>query len=115
MTEPLDNRPKITTNDIQAGFITRYFLQNISTMRIVEVDKKQYDVFRRNSQYKALQIKWIITGNANITVTSNNRIVYGAQYKNFITIRNNERNMPGLSRTLRNPLEYFQGVDNRIQ
>jgi len=41
---PLSNRPKITDKDIIVGYMMRYFLQSVSTKKIVEIDKKQYDI-----------------------------------------------------------------------
>lgn len=114
-SSPLSNRPVITSKDILSGYVTRYFARNTSTKLITEIDKIQYEMFRNNALYETLDIPWIITGLANDTVSSDNKIIYGTKHKNTVTINFYENKMPGLNRVLRNPLEYFQGLDNRTK
>ena len=115
MSTPLSNRPQITQKDIVLGYVIRYFVQHVSIPKIIEVDEKQYNIFRRDPHYKAIQLNWIITGNANDIVTSESGIVYGTRHKNLTTVDWNNQKLPGLNRVLSNPLEYFQGVDNRTK
>ena len=115
MTEPLSNRPKITQSDINAGQVTRYFAQDISTKRITEIDKVQYERLNGATQFLLLSIPWIITGFSNDTTSSDGKVIYGTRHKNSVTINFYNKTMPGLQRMLRNPLEYFQGVDNKSE
>jgi len=113
MNTPYSNKPKITQDDISNGFVKRYFVRNISTKLITEVDKNQYVSFQSNPLFELLEIPWIITGFAKDTVATDKQPIYGTEHKNTVTINFYEIRLPGLSRVLRNPLEYFQGVDNR--
>ena len=106
---PLSNRPKITTTDVIAGYITRYFVQSISTKKIVEVDKNQYDVFKNNPFYQSLKIKWIIGGYDKDTTAADGQPLYGAGHKNQVSLDFYDKKMPGLTKMIRNPLEYFSG------
>ena len=113
MTTPLSNRPKITQRDISLGYVIRYFVQNVSIPKIIEIDEKQYNVFTRDTHYKAIKLNWLITGNANDIYTSTG-IIYGTRHKNLTTINWYSKKLIGLDRVLQNPLEYFQGVYNSL-
>jgi hypothetical protein len=113
MTEPLSNRPKITQTDILNQYVVRYFVKHISIPTIIEIDKKQYDIFGSNPLYTKIELKWIIAGFANDVTSKDGKIIYGAKRKNETTIDFYEKKFPGIKNVLRNPLEYFQGVDNR--
>jgi len=58
--------PRITSKDRNKGFIQRYFIQNISTREIREIDKKQYTLYKTTkldpNLYVVAIVKWIITG-----------------------------------------------------
>jgi hypothetical protein len=113
MTTPLSNRPKITQADIDNGFVIRYFVRNLSTRAITEVDNAQYIAFQSNPLYQTLQLSWIITGRAYDTVAVDGKLIYGAEHKNLVTITFYDTKMPGLIRLLNNPLLYFNGVYNK--
>ena len=113
MLTPQTNKPKIKQRDIDNGFVTRYFVRNVSTKMITEVDKVQYDKFKSNAFFETLELPWEFTGFANDTLATDNTIIYGTRHKNVVTTEFYNKRMPGLNRLLRNPLEYFQGVDNR--
>jgi uncharacterized membrane protein len=112
MTTPYSNRPKITQIDISNGYVTRYFVRNVSTRMVTEIDKKQYEAFKNNVLYEKLELQWNISGFANDIVSTDNKIIYGTKHKNSVIIEFYNRKLPGLSRLLSNPLEYFQGVTN---
>lgn len=112
MTTPFSNKPIITTTDISQGYVIRYFAQHISTLKITEIDKKQYDVIKNDPYHIVLQLNWWITGNANNVISNAGDYVYGVIQKNLQTINLKNKIMPGLERHLPNPLEYFIGVYN---
>jgi alpha-tubulin suppressor-like RCC1 family protein len=114
MTTPYSNRPKVTQADTRNGFVIRYFVRNISTKAITEIDLKQYEVFKRNVLYQTIQFQWVISGFANDILSTDNKIIYGTRHRNTVTTDFYEKKMPGLKRVLRNPLEYFQGVINPV-
>lgn len=113
--EPYSNKPKITPIDIENGLIKRYFLQHVSLRKIIEIDKKQYDVFKNNPLYANIELDWVISGLANDVTSKNGDVVYGTHHKNQVTTDWYDKKMPGLRRMLNNPLEYFKGVDNRTE
>lgn len=109
---PLWNKPKVTEVDIKRGYVDRYFLQNISTKAIVEVDKKQYMTLKRHALYSPLAIEWKIAGYANDIVAKDGKLIRGTKHVNTVLTNFHNTRMPGLNRILRNPLEYFVGVTN---
>ena len=112
MITPYTNKPKITQTDINNGYVTRYFVRNVSTKVVTEIDKKQYEAFKNNELYERIEFPWVITGFANDQLSTDNKIIYGTKHRNIVTTNFYENRMPGLKRVLSNPLEYFQGVDN---
>ena len=112
MIEPYSNKPKITANDISFGSIKRYFLKHVSLKKIMEVDKRQYDIFKTNSLYMNVELEWTISGLANDVISKNGNIVYGTKHKNQVITEWYETKMPGIRRILNNPLEYFNGINN---
>lgn len=107
MQTPSEARPKITELDIRRGYIKRYFVQLISTKKIYEVDKTQYDFFSANPYYSVMVLSWIIAGDINTTVVDNyTKLGIIDQNNNIIEYYN--KKMSGLNRKLRNPLEYVQ-------
>lgn len=115
MLTPYNNRPKITQTDINNGYVTRYFVRNVSTKVVTEIDKKQYEAYKNNALYERLELLWLISGFANDKLSTDNKIIYGTKHQNSVTVQFYEKRLPGLNRILPNPLEYFSGVDNRIE
>jgi hypothetical protein len=112
MTIPYTNKPKLTQNDLTNGYVMRYFVRNVSTKVVTEVDKKQYEAFKTNMLYEKLELRWLVTGFANNKLAIDNNVIYGTKHKNTVTTQFYENRLPGLQRILKNPLEYFQGIDN---
>lgn len=115
MTEPLSNRPKISSADVARGHIMRYFIRHISIPKIIEIDKMQYAIFKSNPLYITLELKWIINGFTNNIVATDGNIIYGVRHQNQMTLGFAEQKLSGIKNFLRNPLEYFQGIDNRTE
>jgi len=113
MTIPYTNKPKLTQNDLTNGYVMRYFVRNLSTKEVTEIDKKQYEEFKTNVSYEKLDLQWRISGFANNKLATDNNIIYGAKHSNTVTTQFYEKRLPGLQRILRNPLEYFQGTNNK--
>lgn len=113
MTFPLSNKPKITQRNIVDGYIIRYFITHISIPRVIEVDKTQYDIFKTDPLYRTLELKWVIDGFANNTITTNGKTIFGVKHQNETTTKYFDKQMPGLIRVLSNPLEFFIGRINK--
>jgi alpha-tubulin suppressor-like RCC1 family protein len=112
MPTPYSNKPKITSTDIANGYVTRYFVRHISIKVVIEIDKKQYEAFKNNVLYEKIDFPWVITGFANDILSSDGKIIYGTKHKNTVTTQFYDKKLPGLTRLLKNPLEYFQGTRN---
>ena len=106
MSTPLDARPIITEADIRRGSVLRYFAQSVSTRKIYEIDRVQFNIFKKDPYYVTLQLPWIITGKLESTVVNNNTVL-GVREQNERIVNFYNRTMPGLTRKLRDPLEYF--------
>jgi len=115
MTTPYTNKPKITQTDLINGYVTRYFVRNLSTKEVIEIDQKQYEMFKTNVLYEKLDLQWRISGFANNILATDDNIIYGTKHSNTVTTQFYEKRLSGLQRILRDPLEYFQGVDNRTE
>ncbi len=103
---PYGTRPMITQKDATIGYITRYFIQFLSNKTVIEVDKTQFDKFAMLSSYKGLFFKWYING--KIEDTSSEK---GVRSKNTATLDYYKTLMPELNVIIRNPLQYYVGLD----
>ena len=110
ITDPRSNRPKITERNITDGYVMRYFVKQISSKKVIEVDKNQYDVFKNNPFYENLEMKWVIGGYDKDITSADGQMIYGAGHRNEVSLDFYEKKMSGLKRVIRNPLEYFNGT-----
>lgn len=106
---PMSNRPKITEKDVSLGYVMRYFVKPVSTNKVIEIDKQQYNTFKNNPFFVSMEMKWVIGGNDKNLIASDGQTIYGAGHRNEVSLDFYEKKMPGLKRILRNPLEYFSG------
>lgn len=102
--------PEVTIENINSGYITRYFVQNVTNLIITEIDNKQYKDYQKrlidNNVYKALSLPWIITGNLK-TETINGAVVTGISETNRLTVLRYNKTMPGLISKLSNFIEFY--------
>ena len=115
ITDPRSNRPKITERNITDGYVMRYFVKQISSKKVIEVDKNQYDVFKNNPFYQNLEMKWVIGGYDKDITSADGQMIYGAGHRNEVSLDFYEKKMSGLKRVIRNPLEYFNGTYVKIE
>ena len=99
MQTPLEARPTISSLDIRRGYVKRYFTQLNSTRKIYEIDKDQYAIYTTDPMYTTITLSWIID--------ATNPIDTGE--KNTSITKYYDKKIPGLSRKLRNPVEYITG------
>ncbi len=96
--------------NINSGYITRYFVQNVTNLLITEIDDKQYQDYQKdfidNNVYIALSLPWIITGNLK-TETINGAVVTGISETNKLTVLRYNKTMPGLISKLSNFIEFY--------
>jgi len=104
----------ITAQDIQRGYITRYFFKKYDSANIQETDLKNYNVIISNEAdrklYTTLTFKWYITGNQQDTY-KNGVLVAGIVSKNSKIISQANQKLKGISNLLTNPLQYYTDTD----
>ncbi len=116
MSTPISNRPKITDTDLQAGYVNRYFVKNISDKRIVEIDATQHKKFVNSPYYETVVVPWVINGmEVDTNDPTTGRFVLGVPRRNLQIIDYYDSKMQGLRRVLRNPMEYFNGTPAPVQ
>lgn len=102
--------PEVSSENINSGYITRYFVQNVTNLIITEIDDKQYQDYQKdfidNNVYIALSLPWIITGNLK-TQTINGAVVTGISETNKLTVLRYNKTMPGLISKLSNFIEFY--------
>ena len=100
---PYGTIPKITRNDVDVGYVVRYFIQLLSNKNVIEVNKTQFDKFSKLPPYKGISFKWYIAGlNQNV------------RSKNQVTMDYYIKSTPELKYILVGPLQYYLGVDKNI-
>lgn len=107
MPTPFSNRPKITKESVSSGYVTRYFTKPINENKITEIDQKQYDRFINNPYFQSIQLLWYIKGSKDDTKDLDGRTIRGVRSRNQEITKFYETKLPGLSRMLLNPLEYY--------
>lgn len=106
--------PRLTEKDYETGYIKRYFLQRRnSIMEIVEVDEKQYKMWRKigsgidEKLYNGIEINWKLTGSA-YTVFENKIKTEGVFDINKNTIHEAVKTLHGLTSYITDYLEFYK-------
>jgi hypothetical protein len=103
-----------TLSDFTTGYITRYFLKKINEDYIYEVDDLQYYDQLSNvidlHLYIGVSIKWYITGELIDTVNGS-ITVPGIITKNKQSLRDAEKQLPGISKLITNLSQYYTDTD----
>lgn len=111
MISPISYKPIVTDRDLKFGSITRYFAKYVSSHGITEIDKQQYTILKSNPYYITIEIPWIITGNLYPASVGRNKI-FSIQEQNKKIVDFYDKKLPGLSRKLKNLLEYASPTIN---
>ena len=108
------SQPTINNEDIKKQSITRYFLQNVSSRIIYEVDKEQYESHSTKkidaNLYTAVKLTWFIAGlkNSNHHRNQLTSIKQKAVYeKNAEQIEIAAAEMPNIRNYLTNLEEFY--------
>ena len=100
-----------TEAEYRAGKMERYFKQDLRTYKVVELlpDEFQKAIKTRSPYYKLASGSWALTGSIESQVTGT-YTVPGVQERNEATIRELEREVPGItsSKILYDPLEFVK-------
>jgi hypothetical protein len=105
---------QITSADINRGYIIRYFIKRINEQSILEIDNVQYTKYMSNefdtNMYVATKMYWFINGVSD-DVQENGVLVKGVVTKNQTQIKQSEQQVPGLSKLLTDPLQFYTDTD----
>lgn len=107
--------PTISINDIQTGYITRFFIKKVNELNIIEIDQQQYNDYSTIFDirlYSVVKIKWFISGNLQDSF-ENNVMIPGILSKNSKEVVEANSIMPGLIDKLTNLQEYY--INSNIQ
>lgn len=106
--KPVPYKPIITQEDVDNKFVVRYFIRLANTKDgIVEIDKKQYDILKKNPRYITTELKWKIVGRKETEITSSNIINRGTKDYNLQQVSNADITFRGLLKYIRNFEEYW--------
>ena len=103
-------RPMITSTQIAAGYIDRFFLKKINENIFIEIDAAQYTDWKSrkidNIVYSAVQITWYIAG--TIEDTNNGAVsMPGVRSKNLLQLKYAETVLPGIRLYITDPLQFY--------
>jgi hypothetical protein len=102
--------PIVSKTDIDNGFITRYFIQNVTNSIITEISPEQFKEYKQNlldnNVYTTIELTWIIVGNLT-TQNVNGAVITGIAETNKKTVSFYNKQMPGLNSKLANLTEFY--------
>ena len=109
--EPRSSSSRISKQNIQTGFITRYIIQQINNVdNIMEIDEQQYNLYTSKkidtNRYFVEVVKWRITGSAD-DITENTIRILGVVSFNQKQIQYLGTKMPNIQKILTNPLQHY--------
>lgn len=109
--EPRSSSSRISKQNIQTGFITRYIIQQINNVdNIMEIDEQQYNLYTSKkidtNRYFVEVVKWRITGSVD-DITENTIRILGVVSFNQKQIQYLGTKMPNIQKILTNPLQHY--------
>ncbi len=109
-----DITPIITKEDLDNGYVLRYFARSISNTdasQIIEIDSSKFSLYSTISLYKTLKLVWKIRGKLEDVYNSNGNIkLYtGIITANKKSIEDGDKVLSGLIQKLQNPAQFYQG------
>jgi len=102
----------ITQTDITNGFIQRFFLKKVNEFIFIEISQSQYNLYGTtidDNLYAVDFCKWYISGPIETTYTPVKKP--GVIELNTNEIQRMERTLPGISKKLNNPLQFYTDTD----
>lgn len=101
--------PVVTQADVLNGYITRYFVRPVNDNTLIyEIDSKQYERFKTNPRFIAVQLKWKIVGEKETIVNTYGARVVGVKDFNMKSVANADLTFDGLTYYISDYLQYWQ-------
>lgn len=101
---------ELAYDDYSKGYITRYFIKKLNDNSITEISKLTYDDYNGylidQHLYKAIKIKWIISGVPQ-TIYKDGITTVSVAEQNRNMLISTEQKFPGISTKLNNLLEFY--------
>ena len=111
---PTTSAAVITKQDINNGYVNRYFLQKINETKILEVNQTTYEKWASNiidkKLYNATSLQWSITGNIE-DITIGGVLTMGIISKNKQAIETASSTIPDLALVLPNLAQYYTDIN----
>lgn len=109
--EVTDYFPKVTPDDIENGYMVRYFTRqsNHTQGEIQEIDMQTSGKLSGNTLYKVVSFEWRIAGPLDDSIRVGNTPVLGVLSANKKTLDIADKNMPGMKYRLFNLTQFWQG------
>lgn len=105
--------PSPTQQQIQQGYITRYFAQKHNETAIIELDETQYQQIAQQTfdpnMYRTVSMIWYITGNTETTVNGSVKIP-SVQEKNSQQIHIARKTISNIHLKLTNLIEFYTDI-----
>ena len=96
-----------TPDDMEQGFMIRYYIQDKRTKSIIEVKKERYNMFIKQSHLIGVQIKWDLSKPSD-DVKKGPYIYFGSASKNKETVLLAEETIVGLSSAIKSYSEFVK-------
>lgn len=112
-TQPVSALNAPAAEQLKAGSYTRYFIKKVNESKIIEIDASQFELWQSNqfdpAMYTAIKMQWYISG--PIDDTRPTLVLHlGVRTKNLSQIAAAETTLPGISKVLTDPLQYYSDV-----
>lgn len=101
---PYPERPVVTEQEQKQGYFTRYFLKKFNEINVIEISKKQYELYQNNkidnNAYVATKLEWYISGQA--------------ASKNAKNIEIASQKIPELRSVLNDAMQFYTDTDFNV-
>jgi len=105
---------QVTNEERTSGYKTRYIANKYNEPTLFEVDKLQFDKWLENkidqNVWQVIPVHWKISGPLTTQIQGAVTIV-GVREQNTKTIIDLESRIPGISKLLNNPIQYYTDVE----
>ena len=96
-----------TPDDMEQGFMIRYYIQDKRNKSIIEVKKERYNMFIKQSHLTGVQIRWDLSKPSD-DVKKGAYIYFGSASKNKETVLLAEETVVGLSSAIKSYSEFVK-------